>query len=155
MDTAELRLIYAAKALIGHETFTIPASENHEEMWTRIYGAFACGINVYLNTHTDQGFIFGAVSIQMKQEYTNDMDTVAYFCLPRLGLAVPLRPGDILFFYPLEPHCVSSRCKNMDELYIISLYMKTANLGLNDNSKELLPKENDVLDEYNKVNNKQ
>jgi len=42
----------------------------------------------------------------------------------------------------------------MDELYIISLYMKTANLGLNDNSKELLPKENDVLDEYNKVNNK-
>jgi mannose-6-phosphate isomerase class I len=85
--------------------FKCPPLRIHEEMSTRIYGAFACGINVYLNAHTDQDFTFGAVSIQMKQEYTNDMDTVVYFCFPRLGLAVPLRPGDVLFFNPLEPHC--------------------------------------------------
>ena len=56
---------------------------------------------------------------------------------PRLGISVPLRPGDVLFFNPQEQHMVSSRCDNGDDIYCVSLYLKSDNMGKNDNSMEL------------------
>ena len=64
---------------------------------------------------------------------------MGYFCFPRLGIAVALRPGDLLIFNPLEPHAISSRCNNDDQIFCISMYMKSAIVGLNDNSIELTP----------------
>jgi len=56
-----------------------------------------------------QGLTFSAVSIHMKDvEYYAyaSHKVVAYFVFSRLGIAVPLRQGDILFFSILMSHIV-------------------------------------------------
>ncbi len=62
---------------------------------------------------------------------------MAYFCFPTLGIAVALRPGDFFLFNPTIPHCLSSRCRNDDNVISVSSYLKTAVVGLNDNSLPL------------------
>ena len=73
---------------------------------------------------------------------------MSYFCFPSMGMAVALRPGDILAFNPREPHAVSSRCHPDDKIICVSMYMKTAVIGLNDNSVQLTPMENHILENY-------
>ena len=80
-------------------------------------------------------------SLSEYEAYTLDQKMVAHFTFPRLGIAVPLWPGDVLFFNLNKSHCVSSCCDNTDEIYCLSLYLKSDNLGLNNNSKKLLPME--------------
>lgn len=144
-DTKVIGQVFAAINLIDAETFTIPGGCS-----TNIYSGIGTGRNVYLNSHTDQDFTFSAVTIHLKNcEYTLSNRVVAYFCFRRLGIAVPLRPGDVLFFNPQEEHCVSSRCHSEDELYIVSLYLKSANLGLNDNGIKLMPSEKRSLSYFN------
>ena len=63
-------------------------------------------------------------------------------------LLVPLRPGDILLFNPVEPHALLSRCNIEDELVCMSLYYKTAVAGLNDNSKPLTKTEQELAKKY-------
>ncbi len=67
-------------------------------------------------------------------DYANDDKIICYFAFPRIGVAVALRPGDFLLLNPHEPHSISSRCNREDDVYIISSYLKTAVVGLNDNS---------------------
>jgi hypothetical protein len=57
-------------------------------------------------------------------------------CFPEVGIAVGLRPGDVLFFNPQYYHCVSGRTReyNTEQVYVTSFYMKSKQLGLNDNS---------------------
>ena len=50
---------------------------------------------------------------------------------------VAVRPGDLLLFDPLEPHCVSSWCKNDHVVVSVSVCLKTAVVGLNDNTISL------------------
>lgn len=49
------------------------------------------------------------------------------------------RPGDHLVFNPLEYHCCSFKMDEYEDtdMYAMSLYLKTANVGCNDNSIEL------------------
>jgi hypothetical protein len=54
-----------------------------------------------------------------------------------LGVAAPLRPGDYLMFNSLVPHCVSSRCNNRDDMIVLSMYMKTSVVGMNNNELEI------------------
>ena len=144
-DTKQVGQVFAAMNLVDAETFTIPGYSS-----TRIYSGIASGRNVYLNSHTDQDFTFSAVTIQLKHcEYNLTNRVVAYFCFPRLGIAVPLRPGDVFFFNPKEEHCVSSRCHSEDEIYCVSLYLKSANLGLNNNDIKLMPREKKSLSYFN------
>ena len=78
------------------------------------------------------------------------------FGFPRLGVAVPLRPGDVLIINPLEPHSVSSRCYESDEVFCFSAYLKSSNVGLHDNKLELTPVEKKLSDGiicYLKVDN--
>ncbi len=63
---------------------------------------------------------------------------VCYFAFPRIGIAVAFRPGDFLLFNPQEPHSISSRCKAEDEIFCASSYLKTAIVGLNDNSNTVV-----------------
>ena len=86
----------------------------------------------------------------MRTGYQLDDLPVVYFCFPRLSICVPLRAGDILFFNPKEPHAVSSRIKNEDMIYCLSLYLKSSNIGLNDNSIQLTQKEIYLNDSYKK-----
>jgi len=73
------------------------------------------------------------VFLKGQNTYETDDDVVVYFCFPTLGAAVPLRPGDFLLFNALIPHCISSRCKQRDEVMCLSMYLKTACVGLNNN----------------------
>ena len=63
-------------------------------------------------------------------------DNIAcHFLFLEYGIAVAMRPGDVLFFNPLHYHCLSERCiEYIDEkVFVTSFYMKTSQLGLNDN----------------------
>ncbi len=60
------------------------------------------------------------------------------FAFPRVGVAVALRPGDFFLFNPNEPHSISSCCSKEDDIFIISSYLKTAVVGLNDNGNSIV-----------------
>jgi hypothetical protein len=71
-------------------------------------------------------------------DYANDDKIICYFAFQRIGVAVALRPGDFLLFNPHEPHSVSFRCIREDDIFIISSYLKTAVVGLHDNSDSIV-----------------
>ncbi len=76
-------------------------------------------------------------SFKGKRSIQSWQDAVVYFCFPTLGVAVPLRPGDFLIFNSLIPHCVSSWCKQTDDIYIVAMYLKSSVVGLNNNQLPL------------------
>ena len=147
IDTEHIRLIKHAIDLINPCTFSTPSCNNHSD----IYAALASVRNGYLVTHTDQDMTYGSITIHMRATYQLTDKVVAYFNFPCLGISIPLRPGDVLFFNPREPHCISSRCNNADEIYLLSLYIKSNLFGLNDNDMDLLPGEVILVNEYNKI----
>ncbi len=100
---------------------------------------FLVGINVCLPVHCDRDFTYSAVTVITRDGYESD-DILCYFCFPCLGFAVPLRAGNVLFFNPNQPHCVSSRYSKDDEIYVVSLYLKYQNISLNDNDIPLTDK---------------
>ena len=87
-----------------------------------------------------------------KSHYRVDAEVIVYFCFPTLGVSVPLHPGDYLLFNPLIPHCISSRCKYDDEIMCVSMYLKTAIVGMNDNSLELTQSQSQLADRFVKNN---
>ena len=149
VDTHQIRLIHDAIRFVNATTFiTLPTFKERLSQSLRIYGSFASGVNVYLNAHKDNDFTYGATSIHMREEYNLTHKIVAYFLFPKLGIAIPLRPGGVLFFNPQEVHCISSRCDNNDEIYCMSLYFKSANIGKNDNSLPLTAAEEFMVKQY-------
>ena len=63
-------------------------------------------------------------------------------------MAVALRPGDILAFNPCERHAVLSKCHDDGTVLCVSMYLKIAVVGLNDNSIKLTPRENYILEKH-------
>ncbi len=95
----------------------------------------AVGTNVFLATHTDKDYAYSAVLVHCRFPCQMDKERIlAYFAFPALGIAIPLRMGDVLLFNPNEPHCIYSRVTDTDYLYCVSLYLKSAIIWLNDNS---------------------
>ena len=114
-----------------------PSSSNKKH--ARYYNGLGFGINVHLRTHIDGDFTMSIVQATIdNQDYVIDDKVICYFAFPRIGVAVALRPGDFLLFNPREPHSISSRCSREDDVYIISSYLKTAVVGLNDNSNPIV-----------------
>ena len=81
-----------------------------------IYQGLAFGVNVYLECHQDKDFTYCSVAVNTRDEYRYEHDIVVYFELPNLVIAIPLFPGDQIFFNPDKPHMVSSRCRNGDKV---------------------------------------
>jgi len=73
------------------------------------------------------------IHLKGKDVYKIDDDIFVYFCFPTLGVAVPLQPGDFLLFNALIPHCVSSRCRQDNDIFNIAMYLKTSVVGMNNN----------------------
>ena len=148
----ENEIVTKAIELVDASTFTMPPSKsNPNPKIAKIYGAMAVGSNVFLATHTDKDFAYSAVSVQCRHEcHMNKESILVYFAFPALGIAIPLKVGDVLFFNPNEPHCITSRVKEIDDLYCVSLYLKSATIGLNNNSIPLTDVQKSVL-EYKKV----
>ena len=95
-----------------------------------------------------------AVSPHTRTPYLLKDHPVVHFIFPRFGIAIPFHPGDMLFFNPKDPHCISSRRRVEDTVYYLSLYLKSANIGLNDNGIALSPSEASILAEYNSFHKK-
>ena len=108
-----------------------------------IWGSLACGKNYYLNLHTDDDFFYSLTTIasegglcQNIDRYKMHTEVCNYFTFAEHGIAVALRPGDMLIFNPLYHHCLSSRTSlyETQDVFCLSLYLKTAVIGKNDNS---------------------
>ena len=63
VDSFIISQVNAALKQMNPPLFTTPNGS-----CTSIYNAFTCGINMYLNTHSDKDFTFCAVSIQTRVE---------------------------------------------------------------------------------------
>jgi hypothetical protein len=108
-----------------------------------IWGSLACGRNYYLNSHVDEDFFYSLTTVTSEHglqqdidRYSMDSDVCNYFTFAEQGIAVALRPGDMLIFNPLYHHCLSSRTSAYEsaDVFCLSLYLKTAVVGQNDNS---------------------
>ena len=132
--------LHHAKNAVPFKTFT-PSNINSTS--SKFFGGIAFGTNVFLRCHTDQDFTMSIsqVFVKEKSRYLLNDDIIVFFCFPTLGVAVPLGPGDYLLFNPLIPHCISSRCKQEDEIMCVSMYLKTAIVGLNDYLLPLTPED--------------
>jgi hypothetical protein len=92
------------------------------------------------------------VIVQQRTECQTDDEVVTHFCFPTLGVAVPLRPGDFLMFNALIPHCISSRCKRSDEVIVLTMYLKTAVVGMNNNNLDLTTAQATLSRRYHSLN---
>jgi hypothetical protein len=105
-------------------------SQQLPELWQQ--AAFAR--NCVLNCHKDDDFFWSCTSVFWgKEEYTMNDPKVQYFVFPEDGIAVALRPGDILLFNPTVNHCISSRLYFGSEVIVCSLYLKSRLVGGNCN----------------------
>ncbi len=100
MDTEEICFIDDAIEEMQPETLSM----SNLSKKASIYGAIACGVNVYLASHVDADYTYSATSVHCRCEYHLKDLILCYFAFPRLGIAIPLRPGDVLFFNPNEPY---------------------------------------------------
>jgi len=134
-------------ACVGPQVST---TTDPQQASAKFFGGIAFGSNVFLHCHTDQDFTMSILQVfcKDKSHYGVDDDVIVYFCFPTLGVSVPLRPGDYLLFNPLIPHCISSRCKYDDDIMCVSMYLKTAIVGMNDNSLELTPSQIKLADRF-------
>ncbi len=82
-------------------------------------------------------------------EYKLHAEVSNYFVFPEQGIAVALRPGDMLIFNPKYHHCLlSCTCAYQNkDVYSLLLYLKSAVVGKNGNSIPLNDKETDLLRE--------
>jgi hypothetical protein len=119
-----------------------------------VWASIASSYNYVSPAHVDEdaflscmtvSFISDSCDRQIKHRYELEMEVALYFCLPQYGICVALRPGDIIFFNPLEYHCISQRteCYKNERIFVTSFYLKSKQLGLNDNN---IPLENIFID---------
>ena len=138
MNTEIIRHISCARSRVRFDTMSpSPCSPNQKS--ARYYNGLGFGLNVFLRSHIDRDFTMSIVQAHIdNHDYQLNDRIVCYFAFPRIGIAVALRPGDFLLFNPQEPHSISSRCKAEDEIFCASSYLKTAIVGLNDNSNTVV-----------------
>jgi hypothetical protein len=133
IDNDVISMIREARELVRYST--ISRREGSLKNNSSIFGAFAFGRNLHLPAHVDRDFTYSVVAVHKNvNSYELDDKIVVYFCFPCLGVAIPMKQGDVIIFNPQEPHAVSSRCEETDDILCLSLYLKSAVVGLNDNS---------------------
>jgi hypothetical protein len=110
----------------------------------RVWASIASSYNYVSPAHVDEDAFLSCLTVsfisesrdrQIKHRYELEMEVALYFCLPKYGVCVALRPGDVIFFNPLEYHCISQRtkCYKNEKIFFTSFYLKAKQLGLNDN----------------------
>jgi hypothetical protein len=137
LPSNELRGIEIAK-LLGNWS-EIKEGESRPAIW----GSLAIALNYYLNSHTDQDFFYSMTTIASAHGLRQDMDRYSmeaevcnYFTFAEHGIAVALRPGDMMLFNPMYQHCLSSRTSFYEskDVFSLSLYLNTAIVRKNDNT---------------------
>lgn len=126
----------------------------NKSKYSTIWSSLAMTFNYMSPAHTDDDSFLSALvityspmvstDVAKKEKYLPTMDIASHFCFPTHGVAVALRPGDVLFFNPLYYHCKSqldAKYKS-DEVFITSFYLKNRQLSKNLNS---IPLSDEVL----------
>lgn len=134
MDTESLHAVGTVR-----EVSNYPGMDCGDGTQTKIWPSVSCGKNVYLSAHTDDDFFLSVTSVVAKDEGKEleiDAPICNYFCFPEQGVCVALRSGDVLLFNPLVHHCVSSRSDTSKDMFCLSMYLKTAVVGGNDNGND-------------------
>ena len=147
MHPDAIRHTMEAHKAVGYKLM-LPSSGQEKE-GTTIFSAMNISQDAYLRAHTDNGFTYATISTHLPDHhYSLHDEIIAYFCFPTLGVAVPIRPGDQLIFSLQIPHCISSRCNPDKTVISISMYLKDAVIGLNDNTMELTPQQQRLAGQY-------
>ncbi len=147
MDYSILSHVRLAREAVPFKTMHGPAEKFHSckpPAPAKYFGGIAFGCNVYLQCHVDEDFTLSIAQIHLKGKdtYRVDDNIVVYLCLAEDGIAVAMRPGDFVLFDATVPHCISSRCNAADSIMCVSMYLKTAFVGMNNNS---IPLSNEQL----------
>lgn len=133
---------------IGYKGFPFPKLENNKAQngkeQSEIYSTIACGYDVFLPAHFDEDFFWSTTTVLVNEDFIHDDKIKNYFCFPGYGVAVALRPGDVLIFNPSVLHCVSTR-NTMEHVICLSLYVKTKNIAGNDVSQQLTPEQKEMV----------
>lgn len=121
-----------------------------------MFAAIGGGLNVFLQSHRDKDAFYSVIHIVKEfldgddKKYTMDDKVCCYFCFPEQGVAIALRPGDVLVFNPDVYHSVSSRAEGYEgRFFCLSLYLKTAHVGLHDNKKPLTEEQEEFAQSEN------
>jgi hypothetical protein len=143
--------VYHAKQVVPFKTMNMFSCKKSSAL--KYYGGLAFGCNLFLRCHTDDDFTMSMAHVHLKgkDQYSLSDNVVVYFCFPTLGVAVPLRPGDFLLFNAQIPHCVSSRCKHTDQIMVLSMYLKTSVVGLNNNDLQLNTRQAILAQRYKSI----
>jgi hypothetical protein len=149
IKSEELRGIQVSKSILQW-------SEMHGGAPEAVLPSFSVALNTCLSLHTDEDFFYSVLTTASTKalkenidQYKMDADVSNYFVFAEQGIAVALRPGDVLVFNPRYHHCSSSRASayESEDVFSLSLYLKTAIVGKNDNSIPLNDTENELLGE--------
>jgi hypothetical protein len=141
-----LSSLQAAKLSVGD---TVTFDHQHKSDDTvgsnSVWASMATSYNYISPAHRDRDAFLSCMFVSMcavdenrngKYPYSLKMDVSSYFCFPELKTAVALRPGDVLFFDPLQLHCCSQRTipYQYKKVYLSSFYLSTKQISGNDNS---------------------
>jgi hypothetical protein len=108
-----------------------------------VWASYSQALNTFLSSHMDDDFFYSLLTMASAHalrkdidRYKMDADVSNYFVSAEQGIAVSLRPGDMIIFNPKYHHCLLSRTSAYDnkDVFSLSLYLKTAIVGKNDNS---------------------
>ncbi len=143
--------IFHTKKVVPFKTMNIPSCNSVTPL--KYYDGLAFGCNVFLQCHTDLDYAMSISQVHLKEKnkYEFHDDIVVYFCFPTMGVAVPLCPGDSLLFNALIPHCILSWCKQTDNIYCVSMYLKSTIVGMNNNLVPLTTKQAILSKRYQKI----
>jgi hypothetical protein len=117
--------------------------------------SFSAALNTCLCLHTDEDFFYSvlmtASTRALKEDidqFKMDADVSNYFVFAEQGIAVAVRPGDILVFNPKYHHCSSSRALDYEneDVFSMSLYLKSAVVGKFNNTLPLNETEMKLLE---------
>jgi hypothetical protein len=115
------------------------------------WSSIATACNYISPAHTDEDAFMSTLfvshykkdgNICNNEQYELNQKIALYFCFPTVGVAVALRPGDVLLFNPIYYHCASQKCEfyNSEDVFLTSLYMKNKQISNNDNKIALSSK---------------
>jgi hypothetical protein len=119
-----------------------------------VWASFSDALNTFISAHMDDDFYYSLLTLasahalrQKIDRYELSADVSNYFVFPEQGIAVAMRPGDMLIFNPKYHHCISSRAYEYanKDVFSLSLYLKTAIIGKHDNTIPLTSIECELL----------
>jgi hypothetical protein len=120
-----------------------------------MFAGLANAMNYLSPAHTDEDFFYSVFTANVKgvltkdaPSYSWDAPIIHFMCFPEYGVAVALRPGDVLLFNPQNYHCLSEKeveyGDRSADVYVTSFYLKTAVICKNDNRIVLNEKEEEL-----------